>query len=383
ALNKEYGKQLRVEMHQNNFENMNVDLGDTIRVNLPSLGLENVDMFLLEIEYDPSRLMYSLTLGGKLELFEDFLNEAIGGDVAARFGSSSLIMQSAEKVGSAYELSQSLSKRFITQLIPTLFVTAYLPPIPYASGQNITYNDLGEIILASGFTSGNFTLEFMPQSENVEIKRLEYVADAGQGSYTVTLKRGDGGVIASNVPSSFEFPYIPSRRILAEKDADKWSITGGTVADSTISIISRYSLKTVGTAQMTLQYPATGSLGWNLTQMKYFNMYVYPVQDATIEVRAITDSNNYYKAIIMVSAGKYNKYIKNLSDFTSVGSPSWSNINQLQFILPAGTYYIDFDYVFTPITYEKIVIEVNMSRPSASNTSPVFKKASLFWSEAT
>jgi hypothetical protein len=32
-------------------------------------------------------LRYSLTLGGRLELFEELFEEAIGGDVASRFGS--------------------------------------------------------------------------------------------------------------------------------------------------------------------------------------------------------------------------------------------------------------------------------------------------------
>jgi len=86
ALNKEYGRQLRIEMSQYDFEAMNLDLGDTVTVNLPSLGLSNVNMFLLEVEYDPRELRYSLTLGGKLELFEELFEETIGGDVASRFG---------------------------------------------------------------------------------------------------------------------------------------------------------------------------------------------------------------------------------------------------------------------------------------------------------
>ncbi len=268
-------------------------------------------------------------------------------------------------------------------MIPQLFMTMYVPPIPYTSGQNITYNDVGEIVLASGFTSGWFTLEFMPSSENVEPKTLKFDRDVGGGSVTVNLKLGDDSVIKNNISSPYNFPYIPTRKTLAEKDASKWSISGGTLSDSNISVISRYSLKATGTTTMTLTYPATGSLAWNLSECRYFNIYVYPVANATITVKALTNTSNYYSAQITVSSGKFQKYVKKLSDFVATGTPSWSNINQLQVILPAGTYYIDFDHVFTAITYEKLVVEVNMSRPNASSTSPKFKRALLFWSEVT
>jgi len=376
--NKEYAKQLRVEMHSKDYEPLNLDLGNTVTVNLPDLGLSNINMYLVEVEYDPGQQIYTLTLGGKLELFEEYLSETIEGDVAARFGQK---VSTAEAVGNALALSESLSKRFTTQLIPKLYLTAYIPPIPYSSGENITYNDNGEIVLASGFTSGKFTLEFMPQSENVEIQKIIFEADAREGSYSVNLKRGDG-TIKNNISSPYTVPYIPIRKILAENDADKWSISGGSLSNSTISIISRYSLKAVGTSQMTLQYPSSGSLGWNVSECAYFNIYVYPVNDATITVKAMTDANNYYSASITVSAGKYQKIVKKLSDFTATGTPSWSNINMLQIILPAGTYYIDFDYVFTPISYEKLIIEVSLSRPSATNLSPIFKRLYVMWGEA-
>ncbi|MEM4494177.1 MAG: hypothetical protein QXE96_00040 [Candidatus Caldarchaeum sp.] len=376
----EYGRSLRLQMHQQVFSTLGIDLGDTVTVNLPSLGIDNENLYILEIRYDIDALLYEVVLGGRLELLEDLLDERFGGDPAARFGQR---MSAEEAVGNAIALSQSLAKRFTTQLIPVLFVTEYAPPIPYASGQNIVYNDVGEVVLASGFTSGMFTLEFMPSSENAEPKTLKFAYDSGGGSVTVNLKRGDGSVIKSNASSPYNFPYIPQRKTLAEKDASKWSITGGTLSDTTLSIISRYSLKATGTTAMTLTYPATGSLAWNLSECSYFNIYVYPPADTTIEVRALTNTSNHYSAQITVSAGKFQKYVKKLSDFAATGTPSWSNINQLQIILPAGTYYIDFDHVFTAITYEKLVAEVNMNRPSASSTSPTFKRASLFWAEVT
>lgn len=376
----EYGRSLRLQMHQQIFSTLGLDLGDTVTVNLPSLGIDNENLHILEIRYETDKLFYEVVLGGRLELLEDLLDEKFGGDPAARFGQR---MSAAEAAGNAIALSQSIAKRFTTQLIPRLFMTTYVPPIPYASGQNITYNDVGEVVLASGFTSGLFTLEFMPSSENVEPKTLKFDYSSGGGGVTVNLKRGNGSVIKNNITSPYNFPYIPQRKTLAEKDASKWNISGGTLSDSNISIISRYSLKAQGTAAMTLTYPATGSLAWNLSECSYFNIYVYPYADATIEVRALTNPSNYYSSQVTTSAEKFQKYVKKLSDFVATGTPSWSNINQLQIILPAGTYYIDFDHVFTAITYEKLVIEVNMNRPNASSTSPTFKRALLFWSEVT
>ena len=85
ALNREYGRELRVTMHEREFEASGIDLFSTVAVNLPTLGL-NENMFVFEIEYDPRERIYTLRIGGRLELLEDFLEGEIGGDVAARFG---------------------------------------------------------------------------------------------------------------------------------------------------------------------------------------------------------------------------------------------------------------------------------------------------------
>ena len=60
ALNKEYGRSLRITMHQSDFKNLGIDLGDTCTINLPSIGLSGEDMILLGIEYDPKSLHYRL-----------------------------------------------------------------------------------------------------------------------------------------------------------------------------------------------------------------------------------------------------------------------------------------------------------------------------------
>ncbi|OYT67931.1 MAG: hypothetical protein B6U65_01290 [Candidatus Wolframiiraptor sp. EX4484-121] len=84
ALNKEYGRSLRITMHQKDFKDLGIDLGDTCIINLPSVGLENENMVLLGIEYDPRSLRYRLEFGGRKELLEDWLDEQIGGDARLR-----------------------------------------------------------------------------------------------------------------------------------------------------------------------------------------------------------------------------------------------------------------------------------------------------------
>ncbi|MEM2373966.1 MAG: hypothetical protein QXI11_05940 [Thermoproteota archaeon] len=394
ALNKEYGKQLRVEMHQNNFENMNVDLGDTIRVNLPSLGLENVDMFLLEIEYDPSRLIYSLTLGGKLELFEDFLNEAIGGDVAARFG---------QKVSVVGEVSTIKSTLYFVRKIQSVtayrFVT-YLnrPPLTIHEAENITIRrDTGEAELAAGFTSGYLVISFLPPSQT--FRRwgyVEWVSFMNDGSITVQLLDTQNNILASKTdwgsgPSFQKRLYLrrwPARSQEMTKHPAKlnWgSTTTGEVNISYAGLISGTCIRLEPITQGTLGeifYPKTKNLGLDISWARYMSIFLLAFSpNTTVKIRLHTDDNNYYEASIVISeAEKWREYVLNINTFTNVGSPDLSNINWIS-ILTNYTTLIDSDYVFHQYPLAELRIRFNLSRPDANAISPKVKRVVVTYEE--
>ena len=159
ALNKEYGRSLRITMHQKDFKDLGIDLGDTCTINLPSVGLDNVDMVLLGIEYDPKSLRYRLEFGGRKELLEDWLDEKIGGDVARRFGK---VMTLPEQTST---LAYSLDKIARIQADQKHVIYVNKPPITLYNAQNVILNSDGEVELVSGATEGSFEAQVLPPSE--------------------------------------------------------------------------------------------------------------------------------------------------------------------------------------------------------------------------
>ncbi|MEM0478357.1 MAG: hypothetical protein QXN77_08160 [Candidatus Caldarchaeum sp.] len=378
ALSKEYGKQLRVVMPRADFEAMNADLFDTLTVNLPHLGLENVNMYIVEIDYDPDKQAYTLTLGGKLELFEDFLDEALGGDVAARFGQKVSI---AEAVGNTSALVTTLQAALKIQATGKTVRITNKPPLVYDSGQNITYDSTGNIILMSGFTSGKMVWSFTPESERFTTwERVVWMGDNNDGSITATLKRGDGSVIDSNIPGNYDFQYWPATRGEFTGDPAKWSVAGGTVELSSLGIIGFGSLKFTKTEyNMRMIYPASMNLDIGISKFKYLVIYTYSPVSGSLEVRLSQDENNYRKATLNITGGVWQRHEVLISSMMTVGSPS--KINYISFFTDLVTLNIDSEYVLIPVKREKVVVEFNFSRPSASSTSPALKIIKLVWRE--
>ncbi|MHC1624028.1 MAG: XkdQ/YqbQ family protein, partial [Candidatus Methanospirareceae archaeon] len=105
ALNRQFGRSLRITMHQSDFKALGIDLGDACTINLPTVSLDGEGLVLIEIEYDPDNLLYRLTFGGRKELLEDWLDEQIGGDVAARFGKTMTLPEQTSTL--AYTLDKA------------------------------------------------------------------------------------------------------------------------------------------------------------------------------------------------------------------------------------------------------------------------------------
>jgi len=382
ALNKEYGKQLRVEMHQTDFEELGVDLGDTITVNLPSLGLSNVNMYLVEVEYDPRELIYRLTLGGRLELFEEYFEEAVGGDVAARFGQA---VRVPEILSTIYTSLDVVSAAMRLQASARTIRLVNRPPLILENAQNVILDEDGYARLISGAISGTFEFSCLPKSELFSRwLRAMYDYDPGDGSVSVDLLRGDNSSIESNIPPDYEFVYLPeSRGWWTETGLAEWDVVGGTLAETQNAIIGFTAIKATKTgASMKIIYPKTRDAKWNLSKQKYMVIYLYSQEnDSALKIRLKKDEENYYEGSLNHVGGLWKKYTVLMSSLNAVGSPSLSQINYLEIETTVPFLCIDSDYVFIPAVREELKLKFTLSRPSASAASPRVKLAKFVWRE--
>ncbi|MCS7142412.1 MAG: hypothetical protein NZ920_01265 [Aigarchaeota archaeon] len=394
ALNKEYGRQLRVVMHRTHFESMDVDLGSTIRVNLPSLGLNDVDMYLVGMECDPQSLQYTLTLGGRLELLEDFLDEAIGGDVAGRFGPS---------VSVAGEVSTMRSNLFFTQKIISITSHRYVtylnrPPLTIHGGQNVTIRtDTGEVELASGFTTGHCTISFLPPTET--FRRwgyVEWVSFMNQGSVRVRLldtsgnelaskdDRGSGPSLTKRLPLK-KWPGRP-QEFTRHPAIRNWGSTNTANASTSFAgVISGSCIRLAPSTSGTMGeifYNKTKNLGLNLSWARYMSVFFLAfVANTTVKIRLHTNANNYFEATVpIVEAGRWREYVIYMSTLSSSGSPNMSNINWIS-ILADYPILIDSDYVFHQYPRGELRVRFELSRPNASAVSPKIRRVVITYEE--
>jgi len=385
ALNKEYGRQLRVEMSQYDFEALGIDLGDTVTVNLPNLGISE-NMYVVEIEYDPRELKYVLTIGGRLELFEEFLQEQIGGDVASRFGQA---MNRPEMINTMV-YSVEMGMRIWSE--PRHVIYWNRPPLTLYDASNIVLDDNGYATLVSGATSGSFEVRALPISELfMGWLAVEWFADPGQGSITTKISCGDNVVASISGTYSyycFNVPRVPIQDGgLTEGAASKYGVNNAAVYDVKKGILHAYCLKltpsTLG-ADGEIFYPSSKNWGRDLSWARWMRLYLYGdhVSDFAIKIRLHTDSSNYYEGSILVKSGAWRRYEIDVKTLNKIGSPSLSNINWMSIISPQAL-LIDSDYILLPATRELLRVKFELSRPSAGNVSPRIKLVRITWKEGS
>jgi len=385
ALNKEYGRQLRIEMSQYDFETLGIDLGDTVTVNLPSLGV-NENMYVVEIEYDPRELKYTLTLGGRLELFEEFLQEQIGGDVASRFGQS---VKVPEMISTLTATFLSFSKMTSDVKYP---VYVNKPPLTLYNAQNVTLDNDGYAVLASGATSGSFEAQVLPPSSVTFINyvKAEWIAEKNDGAISADLMDADGDRIAY-VNDAYDTQWLYIKKWpagfgeLTYKAASSWGGSGASASDARLGQLNSWCIKLTPSSPGTdgeIYYPSTQNLGLNISSYRYLRLYLYGnhTSDFAIKIRLCQDASNYLEGSINVKSGTWAKYEAALSTFTKIGSPN--TINWISIISPQ-ILLIDSDYVLLPFTYELLRLKFTLSRPSASMSSPQVKAVKIIWREGS
>jgi hypothetical protein len=391
ALNREYGRQLKIVMSQSTFEDSGIDLFSTVTVNLPSIGVDE-DMFVVEIEYDPRRLQYTLTLGGKLEFFEDYLSEALGGDAAARFGPRPSV------IGEIADLRSTL---FLTQKVVTASSYRYVTywnrrPVTLYGGQNVTINPVtGMVELASGFTSGYAEVRFLPLTE--AFRRwgyIEWISYPGNGSITVKVMDPQGNVLVQKSDPGLagwhlakrlrlkrwpgraqEITRRPANRRWAGINAEVFASNGGIVSGSCIGM----RLTGTGAGEMTYQLPPT-DFRW--ARFATFFLHAFS-PNTTVKLRLYTDPGNYYEGTVTVTEPDvWKEYMLDVSTFSRTGNPSLSNITQIG-VASDGPILFDVDYLLHQYHRSQLVVRFELSRPSPTAESPKISSISITYEEVT
>jgi len=385
ALNKEYGKQLRIEMRQEDFENLNVDLGDTVIVDLPDLGLNNANMFLVEVEYDPKRLRYRLTLGGRLESFEEFFEEEIGGEVAARFGKALTIPEQTST------LAYSLDKIARIQADQKHVIYVNKPPITLYKAQNVILDSDGKAELVSGTIEGSFEARVLPPSELfVNWIKSEWMAEKNGGSISAEFINSDGETLGQ-IYDAYDIQFYRFKKwpqgygSLTYKNASNWGSSNASISDRRMGILHGYCLKltpnTLG-SDGEAYYPGGQDLNLDLSWAKWMRLYLYAdnENDVTVKIRLHQDTSNYFEGSLVVEAKEWRKYEISMDSLSESGSPSLSNINWLS-IISAYPVLIDSDHVFLPAVRELMRVRFTLKRDSPDDPSPKIKLVKIIWRE--
>jgi hypothetical protein len=355
-----------------------LDVGSTITINFPNLGINSQNVFVTGIEYpfDVKELYATIICGGELEYFELLLEELKGRDPTALFGSGGRI---EDLISSVVASVTSLTNTQRIQSVGKTVRIYNIPPLTYENGVNVVLDDDGTIKLASGYLSGSFEFSWLPQSELfTRWLRTQYVADLNDGSISAKILLPDGTVLFNNVSDDFDIPHLPPSRGAITQDISEWELTNATVEELQTGIIGITSLRFTNTAtSMTLVWPKTKDA--NLDILRILRFYFYTFNDASITIKLYQDENNYLSGTINNVGGSWQRVDIFTSTMTRTGDPR--KMNWLEITTTARILFLDSDYLMFPAGRERLRLKINLSRPTLTSVSPKVKIVKFVWRE--
>jgi hypothetical protein len=350
-------------------------------------------MYVIAIEHELGSRRCRLTLGGRLELFEDYLSEALGGDVASRFGPRPSVIGEIADLRSTLYLAQKVvtasSYRFVTYWNKR--------PITLHGGQNVTINPVtGMVELASGFTSGYADIKFLPPTE--AFRRwgyVEWISYPGNGSIAVKVMDPQGNVLAQKSDPGFagwhlakrlrlkrwpgraqEITRRPANRLWIGINAEVFASSGGIVSGSCIGVRPTGS----GTGEMVYQLPSATDFGW--ARFATFFLYAFS-PNTTVKLRLYTDPSYYYEGTVTITEPNvWKEYVLDVSTLSRIGNPSLGNVTRIG-VASNGPILFDVDYLFHQYLRGQLVVRFELSRASPTAESPKISSVSITYEEVT
>ncbi|MEM2096067.1 MAG: hypothetical protein QXR20_05590 [Candidatus Caldarchaeum sp.] len=379
-MSREYGRQLRIKMHRADFEDLGVEAGMMASVSLSSLGLDEESLYVVETSYTPSENACEVMLGGRLEYFEDYLQEALHGDTASLFGKSIQIPELITTIASSVQATLKIqADRRVLRLYNK-------PPLIIENANNIVLNEDGHAQLSSNATSGWFETSCTPSNDLFNRwLRIHYSYVDGDGTVRADLYRADGSSIEQNIPQDYLFNYFPTYLGgLTEQNAFEWGGADCTLMDSENAVISRWSIRATKTATsqtMKIFYPANKALAQTLTGYRYLTVYLYSLaDDPSLKIRIMETQTKYSEASIDHQGLAWRRYQIKIDTMNKAGGGA-ATMNWLEIETTLPTLYIDSDYVLAPAVREKLVLRFTLSRPSTTSVSPRIRLAKIVWLE--
>ncbi len=391
ALNREYGRELRLEVADVTLETLGIDLFDTVTVNLPDLGADNVNMHVVAIEYEPKSRRYRLTLGGRLELLEDYLSEALGGDTAARFGPRPTVIGEVADLRSTLFLMQKVisasSYRFVTYWNKR--------PVTIHAGENVIVNPkTGVIELASGFTSGYAEVRFLPPTET--FRRwgyIEWISYPESGriavkvidpANNVLVQKDDPGIAGWHLTKRLrlkrwpgraqEITRRPANRLWVGINAEVFASNGGIVSGSCIG------MRPIGTGEGEMILSLTPSRDFSWARFATFFLYAFS-PETSVKLRFYTDPSNYYEGTVAITEPNvWREFVLDVASMNRIGNPSLNNVTRLG-VASNEPILFDVDYLLHQYHYGELRVKFEMTRASASNPSPKISSISITYEE--
>lgn len=373
-MEKERGLSLRLEVSSDTFRTIGIDIGETLLINLPSLGIVEKEMVVLGIEYQPSvsERTRTVVLGGVREYLEEFLDELARGETTSRFG---LRLSAAEALSNVSTLVSTVMMAQKLQADTRTLRIINKPPLLLENPVNIVLDENGEASLAAGYTSGSFEFSYTPRSSLfTRWLRTHYLCD---GDVRVELLRSDGTVIERDLPQDYEFKYLPRMPGELTSDESLWMAENALITESELSVVSGHSIAAtkIGPGSMRLIYPVSGTLGWRLSGMKILRLYLYSMNDGQVTARLYQSPREYATATLSVYPGGWTKSEVHLTN-VSIETLNWL---ELETDLPSIN--IDSDYVLIPAVDEKLVMRFTLSRMNPTDESPSVRLVKFVWRE--
>jgi hypothetical protein len=356
----------------------NLDLGSTITINFPHLGINSQNVFVTGIEYDfdVKEWYAKIICGGELEYFERLLEELEGKDPTALFGPSGNI---EDLISSVVASITTLTNAQRIQAAGKTVRIYNMPPLTYENGVNVVLDDDGTIKLASGYLSGSFEFSWLPQTELfTRWLRTQYIADLNDGEISADLLLPDGTILFRNIPDDFDIPHLPPSRGAITQDVEEWELINATVDELQMGIIGTTALRFIKTStSMTLIWPKTRNA--NLDILRILRFYFYTFNNASITIRLYEDENNYLTGTISNAGGSWQRIDIFTSTMTKTGDPQ--KMNWLEITTSAPILFLDSDYLMFPAGRERLRLKINLSRPTLSAASPKVKIVKFVWRE--
>jgi hypothetical protein len=365
----------------------NLDLGSTVTINFPNLGINSQDVFVTGLEYsfDVKELYATIVCGGELEYFERILDELEGRDSSALFGQHDSI---PEILSTLSNITTNISKLTIDVKTP---IYLNKPPLKLVNAVNVVLNDNGYAVLISNATSGGFEIRFLPPSGGETFSNYilaEWFAEKNGGSVKAELLDADGNLLFvvydAYETQFFSFPRWPwAKGFLTYRSAGGWSSSGASASNVRLGQINEWCIRlTPNTLGMNgeIYYPSTQNLGLDLNRFRYMRLYLYGdhAADFTAKIRLYQDASNYKEGTITVLHDVWAKYELVTNSFTTTGTPS--TINYIGIISPYRL-LIDSDFVFLSHVFEMVRLKFTLSRPDTASASPQIQAVKIVWRE--